>query len=248
MSRSLHPTRPIALDLCCGAGGSSMGLWHAGFYPIGIDKHANALKRYPFPSAVADLSGLSPNRIAKILRSTLGTRRSPIPALIHASPPCQHDTNLRTLHKGNYHENLIRETRELITRIDPDSYIIENVEGAKERLISPITLCGSSYPFGCGLGGIAASSSTRIFALISRLLAVITTGNSTCRPTPKPMENRPTPSRCTARSPRESGLPVRCQTLPRHSSHASRWALTGCPVVSSRKRSRLRSRRTWECR
>ena len=61
---------------------------------------------------------------------------------IHASPPCQASSSLRSLHPDREYPELIPATRELLIATGLP-YVIENVEGA--ALLEPITLCGSSF-------------------------------------------------------------------------------------------------------
>lgn len=61
---------------------------------------------------------------------------------IHASPPCQEFSDLKSLTKNAY-VNLIPEARALLLASGLP-YIIENVE--RSPLIDPITLCGTMFP------------------------------------------------------------------------------------------------------
>lgn len=117
-----------AIDLFCGAGGASMGLHMAGFEVVGVDIEDKS-RVYPFKFIHADalsvdLSGFD---------------------FIWASPPCQRWCAYKR-RKDHVKErlNLIPATRErLIASGSP--YVIENVEGARGELDSPIRLCGSSF-------------------------------------------------------------------------------------------------------
>lgn len=119
-----------ALDLYCGAGGASMGLYRAGFDVTGVD--LNPQPRYPFKfiqgSALeADVTGYD---------------------LIWASPPCQAFTlaNHRDRTEGrSNHQNLIPETRSLLQQ-SGSPYIIENV--CQAPLESPVMLCGVMFGLG----------------------------------------------------------------------------------------------------
>lgn len=121
-------SRPLLLDLFCGAGGAAMGYYRAGFDIVGVDIEAQP--NYPFTFHQGDalafpLSGFD---------------------VIHASPPCQpwsrgvssasspwNDT------KGRDEPMLIEPIRE---RLQGRAYVIENVEGAP---LDGITLCGSMF-------------------------------------------------------------------------------------------------------
>jgi DNA (cytosine-5)-methyltransferase 1 len=119
-------TRPRLLDLCCGAGGASLGYWRAGFDVTGVDNRFQ--KRYPFAFVQADA--------LEYLREH-GREYD----VIHASPPCQAHMQLRHW-TGRAYPDLIPAMREaLIANGRP--YIIENVMGAP--LVDPLMLCGSMF-------------------------------------------------------------------------------------------------------
>lgn len=119
---------PRLLDLCCKAGGASMGYSRAGFDVTGVDIEPQP--RYPFAFVQADM--LDVLRDVAFLKSF---------DAIAASPPCQAHSQLQLQNKKDY-VDLIPQTREgLIAAGRP--YIIENVEGAP--LVTPVLLCGTMF-------------------------------------------------------------------------------------------------------
>lgn len=106
-----------------------MGYQRAGFEVVGIDIVPQP--HYPFEFVQADaLSVLD------------GWGRSGYD-VVHASPPCQAYSDLKTKITPDSYPELIEPVRELLIATGLP-YVIENVEGAP--LLDPITLCGTMFP------------------------------------------------------------------------------------------------------
>lgn len=135
--------KPRLLDLFCGAGGCSMGYYRAGFEVVGVD--INPQKHYPFEFIQHDALALEMDFIRSF-------------DAIHASPPCQAHTSLKTMWNAKEHLDLIAPTRDkLISSGLP--YVIENVPGAP--LGFSVILCGTM--FGLGVAGVAELRRHRVF-------------------------------------------------------------------------------------
>lgn len=115
------------LDLCCGAGGASVGYFRAGFTEItGVDIRPQ--KRYPFPFVQADALDYVREHGHEF-------------DTIHASPHCQEYSRLRRVKRYVYPAQ-IEEFRAAL-KATGKPYIIENVVGAP--LLNPVMLCGSMF-------------------------------------------------------------------------------------------------------
>jgi len=134
-------TRPRLLDLFCGAGGASVGYHRAGFDVVGVDIRFQ--REYPFEVYQADaltfpLDGFD---------------------AIHASPPCQAHSSLRSIEATRsrlfpIHPDLIAPTRARLATVGVPT-VIENVPGAPIR--ADICLCGSMF----GLGAVCRDGEYR---------------------------------------------------------------------------------------
>lgn len=118
------------LDLFCCAGGAGYGYHQAGFDVVGIDQRWYS--RYPFIQIQADCLTLSPAFLRQF-------------DAIHASPPCQHHTAMKTMPDAREHVDLIPATRAML-KASGVPYVIENVMGAP--LIDAVILCGSMFGLG----------------------------------------------------------------------------------------------------
>ncbi|ASZ75516.1 DNA methylase [Mycobacterium phage Kimona] len=124
-------SRPVLLDLFCGAGGAAMGYHRAGFDVVGVD--INPQPNYPFEFHQTD---------ALFFLRRHGRRFD----AVHASPPCQSSSALtKGTNKGREYPDLIPDTREALAELEVPT-IIENVQGAQMR--RDLTLCGEYFGLG----------------------------------------------------------------------------------------------------
>lgn len=107
-----------------------MGYHRAGFEVVGVDLRPQP--RYPFEFIEADVLSLDPAFVASF-------------DAIHASPPCQAHTAMKTMHNAKEHLDLVPETRALLNA-SGRPWIMENVVGAP--LLDPILLCGTMFGLG----------------------------------------------------------------------------------------------------
>lgn len=143
-------TRPVLLDLFCGAGGAAVGYHQAGFHVIGVDRDPQP--NYPFGFIQADaLEFLAEIKGYDDKRVPQWARRWPsidVFSAVHASPPCQASC---ALIKGNQratagnHTNLIPAVRAALGELNVPT-VIENVQGSDLR--RDVTLCGEMFGLG----------------------------------------------------------------------------------------------------
>lgn len=132
-------SRPLLLDLFCGAGGAAMGYHLAGFDVVGVD--ISPQPRYPFEFVRADalsiLRGMLdyPNFNGEMWRPGYF-------AAIHASPPCRDHSALAHVQGEAGTGWLLAATRDLLVQLGRP-YVIENVEGADQP--GALTLCGTEF-------------------------------------------------------------------------------------------------------
>lgn len=117
-----------ALDLFCGGGGVSRGLYLAGFSVVGVDIERQ--RHYPYPFKRANALDLDPSYLAGF-------------DFIWASPPCQRWTaGARQAGTNGNHPDLIEPTRQMLSTVDALT-VIENIPNAPVR--RDLILCGSMF-------------------------------------------------------------------------------------------------------
>jgi DNA (cytosine-5)-methyltransferase 1 len=128
-------SRPLLLDLFCGAGGSAVGYHRAGFDVIGVD--INPQPNYPFEfiqdDALAFVGYTSVSSYQRI-------------KAVHASPPCQRHSAMSSCRPGlaERYPDLIGALRRKL-QWSNRPYVIENVPGAP--LTNPVELCGTMFGY-----------------------------------------------------------------------------------------------------
>ncbi len=141
--------KPKLLDLFCCAGGAAKGYADAGFDVYGVD--IKPQRNYPFAFHQGDVLDVLAALIAgEKVAFTHRDGRVELLGLedfagLHASPPCQAHTSMKTMHNAKEHEDLVPETRELLVAADR-LWIMENVVGAP--LEDPVLLCGTMFGLG----------------------------------------------------------------------------------------------------
>ncbi|SDD60378.1 DNA (cytosine-5)-methyltransferase 1 [Mycolicibacterium neoaurum] len=125
-------SRPLLLDLFCGAGGASVGYHRAGFDVIGVD--INPQPNYPFKFMRDDAIRLLHDGSGFVGHFDA----------IHASPPCQRYSAMSKCRPeiADKYPDLVDPVRELLIQTGLP-YVIENVPGAPLR--EPVMLCGQMF-------------------------------------------------------------------------------------------------------
>lgn len=117
------------LDLCCRAGGASMGYHRAGFDEI-VGWDLEQIDDYPFELVVGDITTITPNYLDGF-------------DAVHISAPCQPHTALtKGTNKGREYPNLVPFARGLVSAWGGPA-ILENVQGSDLR--RDLVLCGEMF-------------------------------------------------------------------------------------------------------
>lgn len=126
--------RPLLLDLFCCEGGASAGYVRAGFEVLGVDIAPQ--KRYPYRFLQADALGF-----LQWLMDSGAIRQF---AAVHASPPCQHESTLKSM-VTHYYPDLLAPTRDALVKMGKETgipWIVENV--ATAAMHQGIQICGTA--------------------------------------------------------------------------------------------------------
>lgn len=131
-------SRPLILDLFCGAGGAGEGYRRAGFDVMGID----LLKQPSYPALALQVDAI------EYLDCLLEQQQDGVPvpyAAVHASPPCpRYSTLSRSWNvDGDSHPDLVGPVRDRLVTLGLP-FVIENVVGAPLAPDS-LKLCGSMF-------------------------------------------------------------------------------------------------------
>lgn len=158
MISTTAPDNPWLLDLCCGAGGCSVGYFRAGFNVVGVDADPGVLAHYPFAAVCADamavLDGV-PIDDGGFFPAARGVQLDATGVLdldrfdvIHASPPCQEYSITRNAYDA-VRTTYPRLVEPMLSWFESDLWsglwVLENVPGAPLPPGSMLA-CGSEWP------------------------------------------------------------------------------------------------------
>jgi DNA (cytosine-5)-methyltransferase 1 len=135
----MNAQNPKLLDLFCGAGGCTKGYQRAGFWVCGVDHKLQPRycgEEFIQADALEYLSALIDSEEIEDFDA------------IHASPPCQADSNGRNYGgkkkiEPDRYPRLIGPTRALLQTLNLP-WVLENVMGAVDQLSYPIMICGTA--------------------------------------------------------------------------------------------------------
>lgn len=125
--------RPSLLDLFSGAGGAARGYQLAGFCVLGVDHRQQP--RY------VGCEFIQTDALEYVREH--GHEYD----VIHASPPCQAYTSLKSMWNSRQHPDLVAPTR-ILLKLTGRPYIIENVPGSP--LKANVMICGTMFNLGVG--------------------------------------------------------------------------------------------------
>jgi len=123
-------SRPVAVDVFCGAGGLSLGLEQAGFdvaVAIEIDPVHAAVHKFNFPDcaliprSVIGLTGSDITKSAGLVGRTI--------ELVVGGPPCQGFSMIGQRALDDPRNSLVREFVRIVRELDAPYFLFENVKG-----------------------------------------------------------------------------------------------------------------------
>ncbi len=123
------PTRPIAIDLFCGAGGMSVGFEQAGFdVLLAVDRDpyhvATHHRNFPYGKSI----------MASVAELTADAIRQHLPhgsevALVYGGPPCQGFSTMGLRDAGDPRNTLVDHFARIVSEVQPRAFVMENVPG-----------------------------------------------------------------------------------------------------------------------
>jgi len=128
--------RPIAIDLCCGAGGMTLGFEQAGFdivCAVDIDPIHSATHKFNFPNCKVingDIGKIKGEDIQNIIG-----KETQIDLIIGGSP-CQGFSRIGKQDINDVRNNLLFEFARIVNELKPKYFVLENVPGLLDKKYS----------------------------------------------------------------------------------------------------------------